>query len=477
MSSRASAIFIVQRLRQEGYEAYLAGGCVRDMLLGKTPQDYDITTNARPEQIQKIFAETIPVGAQFGVILVLLHRQPFEVASFRHDGPYFDGRHPSQVRYGTLEEDIQRRDFTINGMIYDPMADRVIDLVDGKRDLERRCVRAIGKPIDRFTEDRLRMIRAVRFAASLNFDIDPPTFAAIEQLAATVTQISWERIGDEVTRILTEGGARRGFELLDQCGLLAVLMPEVAAMKGTAQSPDYHPEGDVFTHTLLLLSHLDLYLTPPLEAGTIKWGFQRGRASPLVASGVQTPLANKIDAPSETLAYGCLLHDVAKPVCIRQEAHRITFYGHTEQGAAMAEEILKRLKRGRAVWERVAYLVRNHLRQVQAPQMRLSTLKRFLREEGIDELLELARIDALSSNGDLQYYRFCKERLAELKDGEIRPAPLVRGADLIELGFKPGPLFAQILRQVEDAQLGAELTSREQALDWVIKKFRNEVRG
>jgi len=437
MSSRESAIFIVQRLRQEGYEAYLAGGCVRDMLLGKTPQDYDITTNARPEQIQKIFAETIPVGAQFGVMLVLIDGQPFEVASFRFDGPYLDGRHPSQVRYGSLEEDIQRRDFTINGMIYDPAADRVIDLVDGKRDLERRCVRAIGKPIDRFAEDRLRMIRAVRFAAGLKFDIDPPTFAAIEQLAATITQISWERIGDEMTRILTEGGARRGFELLDQSGLLAVLLPEVVAMKGTAQSPDYHPEGDVFAHTLLLLSHLQ--------------------------------------SPSETLAYGCLLHDIAKPVCIRQEANRITFYGHTEQGAAMAEVILKRLKRGRAVWERVAYLVHNHLRHVQAPQMRLSTLKRFLREDGIDELLELTRIDALSSNGDLQYYRFCNERLAELKDDEIRPVPLVRGTDLIQLGFKPGPLFAEILRQVEDAQLGAELTSREQALEWVKKNFGNEV--
>jgi poly(A) polymerase len=428
------AIAIIQRLRQEGYEAFLAGGCVRDMLLGKTPQDYDITTNARPEQIQKVFSETIPVGAQFGVILVLVDGEPFEVASFRHDGPYLDGRHPSAVRYGSLEEDIQRRDFTINGMIYDPLADRVIDRVDGRRDLERRLVRAIGDPLDRFAEDRLRMIRAVRFAASLNFDIDQPTFAAIERLAPSVTEISWERIGEEVTRILIEGGARRGFELLDRCALLAVILPEVTAMKGTAQSPDFHPEGDVFTHTMLLLSHLA--------------------------------------APSETLAYGCLLHDVAKPVCIRQEAEWITFYGHTEQGAALAEEILKRLKRGRAVWERVGYLVRNHLRHVQAPQMRLSTLKRFLREDGIDELLELARIDALSSNGDLQYYRFCQERLAELKEDEIRPAPLLRGADLISLGFKPGPLFAQILRQVEDLQLGGELTGRDEALEWVKKNWQ-----
>jgi len=437
VSAREKAIFVVERLRQEGFEAFFAGGCVRDMLLNKPPQDYDIATSAKTEDIQRVFAETIPVGAQFGVILVLVDGEPFEVASFRYDGPYLDGRRPSHVRYGSLEEDIRRRDFSINGMVYDPVEDRVIDLVEGRKDLERGLIRAIGDPQQRFDEDRLRMIRAVRFAASLKFTIEPSTFDAIKQLAATITQISWERIGEEVTRILTEGGARRGFELLDETRLLEVLLPEIAAMKGIQQSADFHPEGDVFTHTMLLLSHLD--------------------------------------GPSETLAYGCLLHDVAKPVCARQEAQRITFYGHTEKGAEMAEEILKRLKRGRAVWERVSYLTRNHLRHVQAPQMRLSTLKRFLREEGIDELLELARIDALSSNGDLQYYQFCKERLAELKVEEIRPAPLVRGDDLIAMGFKPGPVFADILRQVEDAQLGGEITSREEALEWIQRHY--EQRG
>jgi len=437
VSAREKAIFVVERLRQEGFEAFFAGGCVRDMLLDKAPQDYDIATSARPEDIQRVFTETIPVGAQFGVILVLVDGEPFEVASFRHDGPYLDGRRPSHVRYGSLQEDIFRRDFTINGMIYDPVEDRVIDLVEGRKDLERRTIRAIGNAQQRFEEDRLRMIRAVRFAAGLDFAIEPSTFDAIKQLAATITQISWERIGEEVTRILTEGGARRGFELLDETGLLEVLLPEIAALKGSQQSPDFHPEGDVFAHTMLLLSHLD--------------------------------------APTETLAYGCLLHDVAKPVCARQEAQRITFYGHTEKGAQMAEEILKRLKRGRAVWERVSYLTRNHLRHVQAPHMRLSTLKRFLREDGIDELLELARIDALSSNGDLQYYQFCKERLAELKVEEIRPAPLVRGDDLIAMGFKPGPVFADILRQVEDAQLGGEITSREEALEWIQRHY--EQRG
>jgi poly(A) polymerase len=433
VSAHEKAISIVRHLRQEGYEAYLVGGCVRDMLLKKLPQDYDIATDAKPEDIQRVFPKTIPVGEQFGVILVLVEDEPFEVASFRYDGPYLDGRRPSHVRYGSLEEDVFRRDFTINGMVYDPVEDRVIDLVEGQKDLERRSIRAIGNARQRFEEDRLRMIRAVRLAASLQFEIEPTTLGAVKQLAATITQISWERIGEEVTRILTEGGARRGFELLDETGLLAVLLPEVSAMKGTPQSPDYHPEGDVFAHTMLLLSHLN--------------------------------------GPTETLAYGCLLHDIAKPVCLRQEAGRITFYGHTDKGAEMAEEILKRLKRARAVSERVSYLVRNHLRHVQAPGMRLSTLKRFLREDGIEELLELARIDALSSNGDLQYYQFCKERLNELKDEEIRPAPLVRGDDLIALGFTPGPIFADILRQVEDAQLGGELTSREDALEWIQRHY------
>ena len=436
MSQKDKAIGIVKRLRGEGYESYLAGGCVRDMLLGKTPQDYDISTNAKPDEIAKIFPKTIPVGAQFGVLLVMIESEAFEVASFRHDGPYLDGRRPTHVRYGSLQEDILRRDFTINGMVYDPITGQIIDLVGGREDLERKLVRAIGNPHSRFEEDRLRMVRAVRFAASLDFTIESETFDAIRELASTVKQISWERIGEEITRILTEGGAKRGFELLDRTGLLKILLPEIEAMKGVEQSPDYHPEGDVFTHTMLTLSHLD--------------------------------------SPTETLAYGCLLHDVAKPVCIRRDEHRLTFYGHTEKGAEMAEELLKRLKRSRATWERVAYLVRNHLRHVQAPQMRLSTLKRFLGEDGINELLELTRIDALSANGDLQHYRFCKQKLTELEEEEIHPEPLLRGRDLIAMGFSPGPTFHIILKQVEEAQLGGELSSREEAMEWVHRNYRNE---
>ena len=438
MSEKDKAIAVVKRLRDQGYESYLAGGCVRDMLLGKTPQDYDITTNATPEEVVKIFPKTVPVGAQFGVILVIIDGQPFEVASFRYDGPYLDGRRPTQVRYGTLQEDIFRRDFTINGMVYDPIADELIDRVGGREDLERKLIRAIGKPRSRFEEDRLRMVRAIRFAASLGFAVESETLAAIRELAPTVKQISWERIGEEITRILTEGGAKNGFLLLDATGLLKLLLPEIDVMKGVEQSPDYHPEGDVFTHTMLTLSHLD--------------------------------------APTETLAYGCLLHDVGKPICARRDEERLTFYGHTEKGAQMAEDVLKRLKRSRATRERVAYLVRNHLRHLQASQMRLATLKRFLGEDGIDELLELTRIDALSANGDLQHYRFCKEKLVELKKEEMHPEPLLRGRDLIAMGFSPGPVFQTILKQVEEAQLGGELSSREEAMDWVNKHYGNEVK-
>ncbi len=433
ISSREKAVTIVKSLRDRGHESYLAGGCVRDMLLNKSPQDFDISTSAKPDEIRAIFDHTVPVGAQFGVMLVVLEGQPFEVATFRHDGPYLDGRRPSQVRYGSLKEDILRRDFTINGMVYDPIEDRVIDLVEGRKDLERRIIRAIGDARQRFAEDRLRMIRALRFAASLDFTIEEKTFAAIRELAHAITEISWERIGDEITRILTESGPRKGFELLDATGLLKILLPEIEAMKGVEQSPDYHPEGDVFTHTLLTLSHLD--------------------------------------SPSETLAYGCLLHDVCKPVCIRRDGERLTFYGHTEKGAEMAVAILQRLKRSRTTWERVAYLVRNHLRHTQAPHMRLSTLKRFLGEDGIDELLQLTRIDALSANGDLQYYHFCEKKLGELKQEEIHPEPLLRGRDLIEMGFAPGPIFQHILKQVEEAQLGGELSDREQAREWVNRNY------
>ncbi|MEK7210811.1 MAG: CCA tRNA nucleotidyltransferase, partial [Candidatus Binatota bacterium] len=298
MSQQEKAVSIIKLLREKGYQALLAGGCVRDYLLGKSPQDYDIATDARPEAIEKIFPKTIAVGTQFGVILVILDGDPFEVATFRYDGPYLDGRRPSNVRFASMQEDILRRDFTINGMMYDPIADRLIDLIGGREDLERRLVRAIGDPAERFREDRLRTVRAVRFAASLGFTIEENTFRAIKDHAPTITQISWERIGEEITRILTEGGARNGFELLDSTRLLKVIFPEIEAMKGVGQSPDFHPEGDVFIHTLLMLSHLTV------------------SSQQSAVSSDQTPHSSLLTPhPSESLAYGCLLHDIAKPVC------------------------------------------------------------------------------------------------------------------------------------------------------------------
>ncbi len=435
MSQKDKALSILKCLREEGYEAYLAGGCVRDDLLGKTPKDYDIATNAQPDAVQRIFPKTIAVGTQFGVVLVVLEGESFAVATFRFDGPYLDGRHPSHVRFGTMKEDILRRDFTINGMMYDPNENRLIDLVGGARDLKLGLIRAIGDPRQRFEEDRLRMVRAIRFAASLDFTIEEDTLKAIQQQAQTISRIAWERIGEEITRLLTEGYARRGFELLDTAKLLEVLFPEIEALKGVEQSPDYHPEGDVFTHTITLLGHLA--------------------------------------QPTETLAYGCLLHDIAKPTCYRREGEHITFYSHTEKGAEMAVEILRRLKRSRVVWERVSYLVKNHLRYTQSPKMRLSTLKRFLREDGIEELLELCRIDSLSANGDLQYYNFCKQKMSELKKEEIHPEPLLKGRDLIAMGFSPGPLFQKILKEVEEAQLDGEISSRDHAEEWVLKQYGN----
>lgn len=427
---------IAARLREAGYTAYLAGGCVRDRLLGLEPKDFDVASNAAAAVVQRLFAKTIPVGVQFGVLVVVEDEQTVEVATFRADDVYLDGRHPTAVRFGSPAEDARRRDITINGMFLDPVTDMLIDYVGGQADLRRRIIRAIGDPAARIGEDRLRMLRAVRFAARFGFAIEPATFAAIRAAAPSIVDIAWERIGDEVVRILTDGragSARRGFELLDQSGLLVPVLPEVAALKGVAQSPDYHPEGDVWVHTLGLLAQLE--------------------------------------QPSETLALGALLHDIAKPRTAHTTDTRITFYGHCEIGADMAVAVCQRLRRSRETWERVAYLVHDHLRLVQAPAMRLSTLKRFLAHDGIDELLQLARLDALASNKDLSFHDFCQQKLQELSAEEIKPQPLLRGTDLLELGLEPGPRFGEILTAVSDAQLDGTLTTREQALAWVRKRF------
>jgi poly(A) polymerase len=431
---RALATDIVRRLRAAGHEAYFAGGCVRDQLLGREPLDYDVATSASPDTVRALFPHTVPVGAQFGVILVIEKDQSFEVATFRSDDAYVDGRRPSGVHFGSAREDALRRDFTMNALLLDPLTGQVTDFVGGEQDLRAGVLRAIGDAKARIAEDRLRMLRAVRFAARLGFVIEPATHAAIVAAAPTITDIAAERIGDEIVMILTEGGARRGFELLAETGLLEPVLPEVAALRGVAQPADYHPEGDVWVHTLLLLGQL-----PP--------------------------------ATSETLALGALLHDIAKPCCVGEHNSRITFYGHSSRGAEMAVAICQRLRRSRTTWERVHYLVHNHLRLVQAPNMRLATLKRMFREEGFAELLALARIDALASNRDLQYVEFCQRRRDELAHEDIRPPRLLSGEDLMALGYAPGRAMGDILHALEEAQLEGQITTAEEARRFVTTRF------
>jgi poly(A) polymerase len=428
------AASIVRRLRAAGHEAYLAGGCVRDRLLGRAPLDWDVATSARPEAVRALFPRTVPVGVQFGVILVVEDGARFEVATFRSDEAYVDGRRPSAVHFGSARDDAGRRDFTINALFEDPLTGEVHDFVGGLADLRAGVVRAIGDAGARIAEDRLRMLRAVRFAARLGFRIDPATTAAIGAAAPTLGDIAAERIGDEIVKILTEGDARRGFELLAETGLLPVVLPEVDRMRGVAQSPDHHPEGDVWQHTLLLLQQL--------PAG----------------------------AP-ETLALGALLHDVAKPLCMGRKGDRITFYGHPAVGAELAVAICQRLRRSRTTWERVDYLVRHHLRLTQAPEMRLATLKKMLAEEGFEELCRVARLDALASSRDLRYVLFCERRRAELRAEELRPPRLLSGADLLAMGYAAGPRIGEILHLLEDAQLEGEVTTRTAAERFVRERF------
>ncbi|MGB8887850.1 MAG: CCA tRNA nucleotidyltransferase [Candidatus Korobacteraceae bacterium] len=439
---------IVRELRQRGFQAYFAGGCVRDMLLGLEPTDYDVATDATPVEVMRIFPETYAVGAQFGVVLVPApenypvsptpseHPNYVEVATFRNDGAYSDGRHPDQVRYSTdPREDVQRRDFTINGLLMDPLeGDRVLDFVGGRDDLKAGIIRAIGDAELRFREDKLRMLRAVRFAARFHYVIEPGTFAAIQQLAPLIHQVSKERVRDELTKMLIEGSARRASELLDTTGLLEQVLPEVDRMHGVEQPPQFHPEGDVWIHTLLLLEKL-----PP--------------------------------RCSRTLAWGTLLHDVGKPPTFRVAPDRIRFDGHVEVGTRMAEDICHRLHFSNEDTKQIAALVANHMRFADAERMKESTLKRFMRLPKFEEHLELHRMDCLSSHGNLSLYNFVRERLEHSSAEEIRPAPLLTGEDLIQLGYKPGPEFRAMLSAIEDAQLEGSLHGREEALEFVRREF------
>ncbi|MFO7974043.1 MAG: CCA tRNA nucleotidyltransferase [Candidatus Hydrogenedentota bacterium] len=428
----AAAERICATLRAHGYRALLAGGCVRDLILEVPPKDYDIATNAKPEDVAVIFKRTIGVGAAFGVQIVLLPEGQFEVTTFRKDGPYQDGRHPSTVTFTDEEEDAKRRDFTINALFYDPFQKRILDYVQGREDLRARIVRTVGPPRERFHEDHLRLLRAIRFAARLGYTIEEETYRAIKELAPLVTSTSAERIRDELLMILTEGGAKRAFELLDETGLLQQILPEISAMKGVEQPPRFHPEGDVFTHTLLMLDLLE--------------------------------------NPSPTLALGVLLHDVGKPVT-QTKTDRIRFNDHDKIGAAITRDICRRLRFSRRQIERVVWLVSQHMRFAHLPKMRESKRKRLMRAEGFDELKELCRIDCLASHRKLSTIEWVEDYQAQMPQEVLRPAPLLRGRDLIELGYRPGPLFSKILNRVEDLQLEGKLSTKEEAADFVLKHW------
>ena len=431
---------IAHKLREHGYSAYLVGGCVRDLILGREPADYDVATSATPHQVINIFPQTFAVGAQFGVVLVPVRRNTaegerdnyaIEVATFRSDGAYSDGRHPDDVQFSKdARLDVQRRDFTINGLLLDPDTAEVLDYVGGRDDLQQGLIRAIGEPQQRFTEDKLRMLRAVRFAARFGYAIDGQTFAAIRELAPQIHQVSRERVRDEILKMLTEGQARRAFELLDQTNLLEQVLPEIKKMQGVQQPPQYHPEGDVWIHTLMLLEGL--------PAGC-----------------------------SKTLALGALLHDVGKPPTFRVAPERIRFDGHAEVGTKMAEEICRRFRLSNEDTHQVLALVANHMRFGDIQRMKESTLKRFFRLPKFEEHLDLHRLDCQSSHRDLSLYEFAKEKFHTLPAEHIRPVPLITGKDLIAAGHKPGPQFKELLTAVEDAQLDGSISTKEEAMELV----------
>jgi poly(A) polymerase len=419
---------IVEKLRMNRHEAFFAGGWVRDFLLGRKPKDVDIVTSASPEVVQGLFPGSAAVGAAFGVVLVRSYGRTFEVATFRSEGAYLDGRHPSSVSFAGPREDALRRDFTINGLFYDPITKRVIDYVHGCADLKKRIVRTIGAPEARFAEDKLRMLRAVRMACTLDFSVWPETLTAIRRHAGEVLEVSWERIRDELLGILVSPGPGRGLELLRQTGLLRQILPEVDAMYGVPQPLEFHPEGDVFTHTRRALELLR-------------------RRSP-------------------TLALGTLLHDVGKPPTYTI-GDRIRFDGHVETGVRLSEQICKRLRLSNEDTFQVVDLVENHLRFMHVAEMRRSTLRRFLAKPNFADHLELHRVDCLSSHRNLDGYWFCKRELERMRAELPLPPKLINGQDLIDLGYRPGPLFAEILRAVEDHQLDGALKTREDALAFV----------
>jgi poly(A) polymerase len=426
---------VAARLRERGHVAYFAGGSVRDLLRGETPKDIDVATDAKPEAVQQIFPRTYAVGAHFGVIVVVENGFQFEVATFRADDAYVDGRRPVAVHFSSPEEDAERRDFTINGMFYDPAAEQVIDFVGGQGDMKAKLIRAIGDPAQRFAEDRLRMLRAVRFATVLDYEIDSATWDALAAQAGKITEISAERIREELVRIFMSPDRVRGWDLLDSSGLLRAVLPELEPMKGCAQPEQFHPEGDVFQHTRLMLGLLPEQVSLPL-------------------------------------VFSVLLHDVGKPATSSvDETGRIRFNGHDRLGAEMTAQIMERLRFSRAEIDATVEMVRQHMVFKDVPKMRVAKLKRFMARPTFADELELHRVDCESSHGMLENYEFLKEKREEFANEPIIPPPLVNGDDLIALGLKPGPRFGEILEAVETRQLEGMLGTRQEALDWVKREY------
>lgn len=430
------ARFVLETLQKAGHQALLAGGCVRDMLMGQQPKDWDIASDASPDQVQKLFARTVDIGARFGIVVVVLEQGHYEVARFRRDGPYSDGRRPEHVEFADAREDALRRDFTINGLFYDPHTEDLIDYVDGRADIERGVVRAIGDAKARFGEDYLRLLRGVRFAARFSFAIESTTYNALCQLAPRIADTSAERIADELTRLLTEGGVVRGLELLMESGLLEVLLPEVAALRGVEQPPEFHPEGDVWTHLLLVMGQLQ--------------------------------------KPSPELAWAALLHDIGKEPTF-EIRDRIRFNRHDVVGAKMAAAICKRLRMSKARSERICDLVAQHMRIRNVPDMRESKRKRFLRQACFAQLLELHRADCMGCHGKLDLYEYCNEQLATVGPEKLCPERLLNGRDLMVLGMRAGPRMGVVLERLEDAQLEGKIATREEAVAWVERRYGAEL--
>ena len=434
MTPRDIVLDLLRRLQEAGHEAYLVGGCVRDELRGMAPQDYDMATSARPEEVEALFPQTHAVGKSFGVILVVEHGHTFEVATFRAESDYTDGRRPNTVTFSDAQTDASRRDFTVNGLFMDPLSDTVHDWVGGQEDLEKRRLRTIGHPTERFNEDHLRLLRAVRLAAQLDFEIDPATFAAVRDMADHITRVSAERIRDELLKLFRPPYAARGLDLLHESGLLAQVLPELLPTVTCEQSPDYHPEGTVYDHIRLMLSKL------PAEA-------------------------------SVELPWTALLHDIAKPVTQSEcEEGRIHFYGHEKIGADMAQQILQRLRFPNVEIEAIVQTVRYHMQFKDAPKMRKATLRRMLMRPTFELELEQHRLDCLGSHGLMDIYDFIREQQTVLQEKPLLLEPLISGRDLIELGIEPGPALGQLLDAVRDQQLAETFSTREEDLAWAKEK-------